>query len=126
MKTFTSGYDVGAVNETLGAPVHLNGGGKVLVHDMLPEDFRKRSRLRGYRKTAFRVPAAEWLRGPLAPVLEQQLARGLIFKEGYFDRDAVGVLVREHATAARDHSDRLWPLLSLGLWVDRFSGLDGA
>jgi hypothetical protein len=36
------------------------------------------------------------------------------------------VLVPEHASGASDHSDQLWPLLSLGLWVDRFRGLDGA
>jgi hypothetical protein len=65
------------------------------------------------------------LRGPLAPVLEDQLARGAIYEEGYFDRDAVASLAGEHAAGERDHSDRLWPLLSLGLWVDRFAGRDG-
>jgi asparagine synthase (glutamine-hydrolysing) len=110
---------------SVGAPIHLSGGGKALVHDMLPADLRLRGRARPYRKTAFRVPAAEWLRGPLAEVLEQQLRRGAIYSEGYFDRDAATALVREHAAGACDHSDRLWPLLALGLWVDRFSGLDG-
>jgi asparagine synthase (glutamine-hydrolysing) len=78
-----------------------------------------------YRKTAFRVPAAEWLRGPLAPVVQSQLEQGAIYREGYFDGAAVGGLVREHAASTHDHSDVLWPLLSLGLWVDRFYGLDG-
>jgi asparagine synthase (glutamine-hydrolysing) len=78
-----------------------------------------------YRKTAFRVPVAAWLRGPLAGVVRRQLEHGLLYEEGYFDRDAVGGLVREHMSCAADRSDELWPLLALGLWVDRFCGLDG-
>ena len=78
-----------------------------------------------YRKTAFRVPAAEWLRGPLAPALREQLTHGVIYGEGYIDRPAAERLVREHADGTHDHSERLWPLLALGLWADRFHGLDG-
>jgi asparagine synthase (glutamine-hydrolysing) len=109
---------------SLNTSVHLGGGGKAIVHRMLPAGLISPNGR--YRKTAFRVPAADWLRGPLAPVLEQQLERGVIYAEGYFDRQAVGGLVREHMSSVRDHSDQLWPLLSLGLWVDRFCGLDGA
>jgi asparagine synthase (glutamine-hydrolysing) len=106
--------------------LHLGGGGKALVHEMLPAGILGERRFGRYRKTAFRVPAGDWLRGPLAPVLQRQLERGVIYQEGYFDRDAVGALVREHTTSVCDHSDQLWPLLSLGLWADRFCGLDGA
>jgi asparagine synthase (glutamine-hydrolysing) len=112
---------------SLDASMHLAGGtGKALVHDMLPADLIPSSRLGRYRKTAFRVPAAQWLRGPLAPVLGHQLQHGSIYDEGYFDRAVAERLVREHATSGHDHSDRLWPLLSLGLWADRFHGIDGA
>jgi asparagine synthase (glutamine-hydrolysing) len=77
-----------------------------------------------YRKTAFRVPAAEWLRGPLQPALREQLAHGSLYGEGYFDAVAATRLADEHAAATHDHSDRLWPLLALGLWLDRFHGRD--
>jgi len=110
---------------SLDTSMHLAGAGKALVHEMLPAGILPTSSFGRYRKTAFRVPAAEWLRGPLAPVLRRQLERGVIYQEGYFDRHAVGELVREHAASVRDHSDQLWPLLSLGLWADRFYGLDG-
>ncbi len=109
---------------SLGTSVHLAGGGKAIVRAMLPEGVIDTSRLGRYRKTAFRVPAADWLRGPLAPVLERQLERGVIYAEGYFDRAAARALVREHCSGGHDHSDQLWPLLSLGLWADRFCGLD--
>ena len=104
--------------------VHLGGGGKALVRAMLPEGIIAPRRFGGYRKTAFRVPAADWLRGPLAPVVREQLERGVLYEEGYFDRAAVAGLVSEHMSLSADHSDQLWPLLALGLWVDRFSGRD--
>jgi asparagine synthase (glutamine-hydrolysing) len=109
---------------SLDTSMHLAGAGKALVHAMLPAGLLEQPRRGGYRKTAFRVPAAEWLRGPLAPTLRAQLERGTIYSEGYFDRDAVARLVAEHDAAACDHSDQLWPLLALGLWADRFHGLD--
>lgn len=105
--------------------VHLGGGGKALVRAMLPDGIMTAQRLGRYRKTAFRVPAADWLRGPLAPVMLRQLERGVIYEQGYFNRDAASELVRKHMSCAGDHSDQLWPLLSLGLWADRFFGLDG-
>ncbi len=103
---------------------HLGGGGKALVRAMLPAGIIAPRRFGGYRKTAFRVPAADWLRGPLAPLVQAQLEAGVLYEEGYFDREAVAGLVHEHMSLSADHSDRLWPLLALGLWVDRFSGRD--
>jgi len=109
---------------SLDTSVHLAGGGKAIVRGMLPEGVIDTPRLGRYRKTAFRVPAADWLRGPLASALDRQLEHGVIYTEGYFDREAARALVGEHLSGAHDHSDQLWPLLSLGLWADRFCGLD--
>ncbi len=109
---------------SLDTSLHLAGAGKALVHELLPRDAIPASRLGRYRKTAFRVPAAQWLRGPLRPVLDEQLAGGSIYSEGYFDRHAVQRLVREHVESRHDHSDTLWPLLAFGLWADRFHGAD--
>ncbi len=111
---------------SLDTSTHLAGGGKALVRAMLPKGVINTPRLGRYRKTAFRVPAADWLRSPLAPVLHRQLDRGVIYAEGYFDRDAARALVGEHLSGGHDHSDQLWPLLALGLWADRFYGLDGS
>ena len=56
--------------------------------------------------------------------MARQLRRGTIYEQGYFDRAAVQRLLAEHQTAGADHSDQLWPLLSLGMWADRFHGLE--
>ena len=109
---------------SLDTSVHLAGVGKALVHEMMPPGVLPSGRFGRYRKTAFRVPAAEWLRGPLAPVVRDQLERGTLYGEGWFDAGAVARLAREHEQRSRDHSERLWPLLALGLWIDRFHGRD--
>ncbi len=114
---------------SLDTATHLAGGGKALLRAMLPAGLldppASRPYPRRYRKTAFRVPAAEWLRGPLAAAMREQVSSGTIYAEGFFDRSAAAAMLEEHIGGRRDHSDRLWPLLSLGLWTDRFSGADG-
>jgi hypothetical protein len=73
-----------------------------------------------------RVPTAEWLRGPMAPVVDRQLAEGSAFAEGWFDRREVTALVAEHRAGNRDASGAIWPLLAFGLWLDRIRGRDSA
>jgi asparagine synthase (glutamine-hydrolysing) len=109
---------------SLDASLHLGGRGKKLLRAMLSPGMDTPRRPGRFRKAAFLAPTAEWLRGPLAPTLREQLECGLIYAEGWFDRAEADRLVGEHATGADDHSDVLWPLLSLGLWADRALGRD--
>jgi asparagine synthase (glutamine-hydrolysing) len=104
--------------------LHLGGRGKALLHAMLPSDMDTARKAKRYRKAAFRAPTAEWLRGPLAPVLDRQLEAGSIFEQDWFDRVAARSLVADHQSGAHDHSELIWPLLSLGLWADKLFGLD--
>jgi asparagine synthase (glutamine-hydrolysing) len=69
-------------------------------------------------KTAFRVPLAEWLRGPLRPQLEAQVARGQAFSEEWLDRGAVRELVEQHVSGRANHSRVLWSVLAFGSWLD--------
>jgi asparagine synthase (glutamine-hydrolysing) len=101
------------------ALLHTQGRGKALLRALLentvPEANHRRS------KVAFRAPTAEWLRGCLAPVLDEQLRTGAIFEHGWFSREALGGLTRQHKAGA-DCSHILWPVLTLGLWLDAFEG----
>jgi len=102
---------------------HLKGGGKHLLRQLVRRCVPAEA---GRPKQAFRVPAAEWLRGPLSSTLEHQLARGALYDEQWFDRGAAAAAFDEHLRGAADRSSVLWPLLALGLWLDRLRGLDGA
>ncbi len=93
---------------------HLAGGGKHLLREALAHVLPGLGGRR--RKVAFRVPLAEWLRGPLLPILENQLDGGWLYTQGWFDARSVKHLVREHASCAADHAPTLWPLFALGSW----------
>ncbi|MDQ3586766.1 MAG: asparagine synthase (glutamine-hydrolyzing) [Actinomycetota bacterium] len=107
---------------TVAPGVHVQGRGKALLRALLSEVLPGAGGRRP--KTAFRVPAAHWLRGPLAPVLARQLAEGALYAEGWIDATAAQGLAGEHGAGTRDWSHVLWPLLSLGLWLDRRRGID--
>ena len=95
--------------------VHLVGGGKRLLRQVLravAPDLPQRP------KRAFGVPLAEWLRGPLRPLLQDHVDGSRVYDEGLFDRDAVRARVERHVRGLSDESAVLWPLLTLGLWLD--------
>jgi asparagine synthase (glutamine-hydrolysing) len=102
--------------------VHLAGSGKQLLRRVLD---RLAPGVPGRRKTAFRAPAGDWLRGPLAATMAEQVRAGTLYEEGWFARAPVERLVREHVTGAHDRTALLWPLLALGLWLDRWRGVAG-
>jgi hypothetical protein len=62
---------------------------------------------------------SEWLRGPLAPLLEQQARRGSLIAEGWIDPHALRRMIDAHKHGATSQSGLLWPVLVAGLWLDR-------
>jgi asparagine synthase (glutamine-hydrolysing) len=102
--------------------VHARHHGKSLLRALVGELI---PRTGGRPKTAFRVPVADWLRGPLAPVASAQVRQGALYAEGWIDRAQAKLILDEHVTGSRDWSQVLWPLLALGLWLDAFR-CDGA
>jgi asparagine synthase (glutamine-hydrolysing) len=95
--------------------VHMRNGGKALLRSVLAQVLPEAD---SRPKTAFRVPIDSWLRGPLAPTLVELIAGGRAFAEGWFDRDAVAGMAREHRESSRDRSRVLWPILAFGLWLE--------
>ena len=107
---------------TVPPDLHTSGGGKVLLRMLLAQLLPKSALKRP--KTAFRVPAADWLRGPLSPVLLDQVNGGHACEEGWIDRTAAARALDDHIAGAADNSAQLWPLLAFGLWLDRLRGRD--
>jgi asparagine synthase (glutamine-hydrolysing) len=72
------------------------------------------------RKQGFGVPLAQWLRGPLRPVLEQTLRPDRLRRVGLFAPEAVTRFVAEHLSGRSDHRKLLWQLLVFELWREAY------
>jgi hypothetical protein len=106
-------YELAEFAATVASPAGA-GGGK-LVRGMLSGLVSKGALRRP--RVALKPPTAEWLRGPLAPVLREQID-GRAVTEGWLDVGELGRLIDQHQKGT-DHSAVLWPALSFGLWLDR-------
>jgi asparagine synthase (glutamine-hydrolysing) len=96
--------------------VHRRGGGKYLLRETLAQLMPGAVSHR--KKVAFRTPTADWLRGPLTPLVEEHVLHGALTGEGWFDAAALTRLARQHSEGQEDHTGVLWPALTLGLWLD--------
>jgi asparagine synthase (glutamine-hydrolysing) len=99
----------------------------------LPPQFKLRGRQSKYllRKTAarwvpepilrrpkqgFRLPVAEWLRGPLREMARDVLLGPTAARRGLFQTATIERWWNEHQAGRRDHAHRLWLLLVFELW----------
>ncbi|MCU1282546.1 MAG: Asparagine synthetase, partial [bacterium] len=94
---------------------HLRGTvtKRVLKHafrDLLPRAIRRRG------KMGFGVPLGAWFRGDLSERLHDYLGSGARLRR-FIDGDAVAALLREHDARIADHSQKLWLLLTLEVWL---------
>jgi asparagine synthase (glutamine-hydrolysing) len=71
------------------------------------------------RKRGFEVPIGAWLRGPLRPVLTDQLSAAHVADSGVLQVAEVSRLVDEHLAGDRDHGRALWSLMVLSRWLVR-------
>ncbi|HJZ74998.1 MAG TPA: asparagine synthase (glutamine-hydrolyzing) [Vicinamibacterales bacterium] len=71
-------------------------------------------------KQGFSAPIGEWLRGPLAPMVDALLLDGRMRDRGVFDDRAIRAMWRDHRDGAHDHRHRLWSLVMLELWFRQF------
>ena len=73
-------------------------------------------------KKGFGIPVARWLRGPLAPLVDQLLGRDRLERQGIFRPEEVARRIAEHQAGVRDHRKPLWTLLMFQLWYDHWLG----
>ena len=95
---------------------HTRNGGKVVLRRLLERILPQAAHER--RKVAFRTPTAEWLRGPLSTAVQDQLAGGRLYEDGWFDRGEAQRLFDEHLARSADWTKTIWPLFVLGTWLD--------
>jgi len=73
-------------------------------------------------KKGFGIPVARWLRGPLAPLLDDRLGHDRLKAQGLFRSTEVARRIQEHRDGTHDHRKPLWTLLMFQLWYDRWLG----
>jgi len=95
-----------------------NGRGKHLLRRLLER--RVPTAIVDRPKQGFAAPIGEWLRGPLAPMVDDLLLDGRMRERGVFADRAVAAMWREHRSGSRDHRHRLWSLVMLELWFRQF------
>jgi len=71
-------------------------------------------------KMGFGVPIGHWFRGAMQPFLRETLLSEKALGRGLFKPEMVRHLINQHVDARADHSHRLWSLLMLELWFERF------
>ena len=86
---------------------------KEAFKDWLPAGFMDRP------KKGFSVPLSRWLKEDLADMLRDTLVDKRTLAP-WFRQDVTERYVAEHLSGRGSHSTRLWPLLVLALWVERF------
>jgi asparagine synthase (glutamine-hydrolysing) len=72
------------------------------------------------RKMGFGVPIAHWFRDSMQSFLREHLLSDKAARRKLFKPEAVRLLVEQHTMGQRDHSHKLWTLLMLELWFERF------
>ncbi|KPJ58126.1 MAG: asparagine synthase, partial [Planctomycetes bacterium DG_23] len=87
---------------------------KKAFKDLLPEKILSRG------KMGFGVPIAEWFRGELKGFVKEVVLSPRALARGYFREEAVRELIQQHIEGQFDHGYRLWSLLNLELWHQRF------
>lgn len=85
---------------------------RALARRRLPES------LLALPKRGFSIPAAQWLRAELAPMVEDLLFGTAHASLDALDRRQLRILWQEHRSGGRDHSVFLWAALMLALWED--------
>jgi asparagine synthase (glutamine-hydrolysing) len=102
-------------------PIQLKfrrGRGKRLLRaafqDVLPREIWSRS------KMGFGVPLDHWFREELRELTHDVLLGEAACRRGYFRPERVRRLVEEHESGRFNHCYRLWTLLVLELWMQRW------
>jgi asparagine synthase (glutamine-hydrolysing) len=74
-------------------------------------------------KMGFPVPIGAWFRGAYTNVLDEYVLGSRAVERNIFNPQFVRTLVDQHRRGEANHSERLWSLVNLEMWLRRF--IDG-
>ncbi len=87
---------------------------KELMKDRLPQSIIRR------KKVGLDIPAHDWLRGPLRPLLLDTLTRDTVEHTKLFRAEVIQSLIRRHLDRRANLGFHLWGLMILFLWMKRW------
>jgi asparagine synthase (glutamine-hydrolysing) len=87
---------------------------KQLAYKLVPRELLDRP------KAGFAVPVGQWLRGPLREWSGDLLDSQRLRQEGLLDPKPIEAAWKAHLKDAADNSSRLWTVLMLESWLDRY------
>ncbi len=93
--------------------LHKQTGKYILKHWLARE---LPQRLLHRRKAGFIIPLERWMRGPLLPMLRENLSPGFLDEVGLFANARVDQLIELHASGKRDYAYPLFTLLVFSIW----------
>jgi len=93
---------------------------KSLMRGKLPPEILTR------KKIGFDIPAHEWFRGPLRPVLREAMDYARTDHAGFFRMVEIETLVRAHLERRANLGYHLWGLTILFLWMKKWGIQTGA
>ncbi|MBV9085678.1 MAG: asparagine synthase (glutamine-hydrolyzing) [Acidobacteriaceae bacterium] len=73
------------------------------------------------RKEGLDIPAHDWIRGPLRPLLSEALSPEAVREAGLFSPARIQRLVEQHLSRKINIGYHLWGLLTLHLWIRRWN-----
>ena len=87
---------------------------KRAVQDVVPAEILNRP------KQGFGVPIQEWINRQLRERMRETLMDQRTRQRGFVDTAYVDLLLDEHERGRRDHSNGLWALMMLELWLRNY------
>ncbi len=86
-----------------------------VMTDRIPEAILER------KKKGFGTPIGEWLKGPLKDLMQSTLSQEQIRRVGIVQPEGVQRLIEEHLKGRGDHRKKLWTLMVLHWWHQRWA-----
>ncbi len=72
------------------------------------------------KKMGFGVPIAQWIRNELKDYVRDIILSETLSKRNIFNVNYINMLLEEHCNKNKDHSDRIWAIMCLELWFQKF------
>lgn len=85
---------------------------KKAVEGIIPRDIIYR------KKMGFGAPMSQWLKGAFGERARHAVLDSALMKRGFFDRDYISGLFRDHRSGRRDTSLAIWTLFNLTAWYE--------